>query len=102
MYNGRKVLAILLAVACVLTLAACGKEEVQEEVPQTPVLPAEPSDSVTVPQKEEEPVSMEEENLNVVTIQTPFGDICYQEQWSEHMRVTQQHDAEELTVSFAV
>lgn len=93
MFNGRRILAFLITVACVFGLAACGKEETQAEVPQTPVLPADSSDSVTVPQMEE--------NLNVVTINTPFGDIYYQEQWSEHMVVTQQQNGEQLVVTFA-
>ena len=33
MFNGRRILAFLIAVACAFALVACGKEETQPEVP---------------------------------------------------------------------
>ena len=35
-----------------------------------------------------------------MTVNTAYGDLYYQEQWSEHMLVTQQLDGELLVVAF--
>ena len=93
MLKMRRIVSLILTAVLLVTFAGCGKKTPQAENLPDPIPMDEPEDSVTVPQKEE--------NLNIVTISTPYGELYYQEQWSEHMRVTQQEDSNYYMVAFA-
>ena len=92
MLKMQKIVSLLLVLLLMAALAGCGSDKTpQTEPTPAPVQQVDPQEAVTEPQ---------EENLNVVTVNTSYGDLYYQEQWSEHMLVTQQLDGELLVVAF--
>jgi len=63
-----------------------------DETPKTEALPEEvPEDT----QQTQEPV-----DPNVIVVSTAYGNLFYQEQWSEYMKTEQTQDGETLTVTF--
>lgn len=89
-------ISVLAMLLCLITVAGCGQKSVQEQAPaqtEASVVETAPVTTETVP-AETAP------RLDVVVVSTLYGDICYQEQWSEHMRVDMQTNDGILTVNF--
>lgn len=86
----------LLMVLCLLLLVftGCGQKKTEAVVQ-----PEATTEAVVVPETEETPVETTV-RYDIVVVNTPYGDICYQEQWSEHMVVEQVEEDELLRVSF--
>lgn len=89
------VLAICLLL-CLMTVTGCGQNSGQEQVAE----PTEVSVVETAPAPTETASAETAPRLDVVVVSTVYGDICYQEQWSEHMRVDMQTGDGILTVNF--
>lgn len=81
---------------CLMTVTGCGQKSVQE----TASVPTEAPVVQTSPTSVETALAETEPRLDVVVVSTVFGDICYQEQWSEHMRVDMKASDGLLTVNF--
>lgn len=81
---------------CLMMVTGCGKKGDQEPSAastEAPVAETAPASAETVPTETAA-------RLDVVVVSTVYGDICYQEQWSEYMRVDMQASEGLLTVNF--
>lgn len=91
---GKTSVSIVCLLLCLLTVTGCGKKPAQETVQPTEAV-AETTPAAT------EMVSDETEpRYDVVVVSTVYGDVTYQEQWSEHMRVEMQENEGLLTLNF--
>lgn len=87
--NKKGVAVLLSALMLSGILTGCGDDP--EQLPDSPQI------------QQTDPVRDESEgttaNLNICTVSTPYGDLYYQEQWSEFMRpeVEQRQEAVEVT-----
>ena len=94
----RKTLAWILCLLCLITATGCGQKPAQE-TPQTTQLPAEtvPAPVQTAPVQT---VPVETAPRYDVVVSTVYGDICYHEQWAEHMRVDLREENGFMNVCF--
>ena len=93
----RKILALTVCLLlCLMTVTGCGQNGGQEPS----AAPTEASVAETAPAPAETAPAETAPRLDVVVVSTVFGDICYQEQWSEHMRVDMQTSEGLLSVNF--
>lgn len=97
---------ILAAIAVVLifalALAGCGKTQ-QPEVtaPVAEATPTEdPTETTAATEPSTEPEETEPQPKDCVVVQTPFGNLQYQDQWIEFMRTDVTDDGNTVTVIF--
>ena len=91
----KKFVAICLSVqviACLL-VGCANSEDTTNSVESVPFEPLPTVEEVVS-------VSVEEEETNTVTVHTEYGDLYFQEQWSEYMKTEQAMDGDVLAVSF--
>ena len=95
---------VLISLFLMTALAGCAGEEQQPTI--ATVAQAEQTEPTEPAAEETEaaaPAATEEVVLdpNVVVVSTPYGNLYYQEQWAEFMKVVQLTEGEKLTVSFS-
>lgn len=86
----------LLVALCLLLLVFTGCGQKAEETAQQPEAATEAPD---VQETEETPVETTV-RYDIMVVNTPYGDLYYQEQWSDNMVVEQKEEGDLVRVSF--
>ena len=94
----RNSMLCLCLLLCLLVVTGCGRKPVQNEALPESVETTAPAETVAA---SEETVPTETEpRYDVVVVNTAYGDLCYQEQWYEHMRVRQEEQGDLIQARF--
>ena len=98
----RKVMAVFCTVILLLMIAGCKitnqpetAESIEPELQQEQIV----IDDIQQSEEEQEPEESES-NPDSVAVKTPYGNLYYQEQWLEYMKIEQVEESECLRVAF--
>lgn len=99
----RNLMLLACLLLCLLVVTGCGRKPVQSETLPEKVEVTAPAETVVAPVETnvQETIAQETEpRYDVVVVNTAYGDLCYQEQWYERMRVRQEEQGDLLLVRF--